>query len=77
MARKDKILKSFLQHKLIKDKYNLSKTSLPNTVDEGIQSEHTIIRTISLIVQGLESSPPVTDNSLRNMILQYLNETAL
>ena len=77
MARKDDILKSFLEHELIKNKYEIPKHSLPKTVEDGVKSDHPIISTISLIVKGLESYQPITDSSLRNMIIQHLNETAL
>ena len=77
MARKDDILKSFLGHDLVKSKYAISKNSLPKTVREGLQSEYPIVKTISLIVSGLESSQPMTDTNLRNTVIQYLNKAAI
>jgi hypothetical protein len=73
MARKDDILKSFLTHELIEDKYDLKREELPQTVRDALNSEKPIIKAIALIVDGLEKSPPATDNELRNSILQYLN----
>jgi len=73
MARKDDILKSFLIHDLLESKYNLKKEELPETVREALNCEIPIVKAIALIVDGLEKSPTVTDNELRNSVLQYLN----
>ena len=77
MARKDELLKSFLEHDLIKSKYGITKSSLPKTVREGMQSELPIVKAISIIIGSLEAIQPVTDTSLRNSVLQYLNDAAL
>lgn len=77
MARKDDILKSFLQHDIIREKYNVKNSELPNSIREGLVSKIPIIKSIALIVEGLESSTPVTDAALRNSITQYLNDAAL
>lgn len=73
MARRDDILRSFLQHELLKNKYKLSENDLPNTVSEAINSEHPIVHVLGLIVDGLEHEQPCTDAVLRNTITQYLN----
>lgn len=77
MARKDEIFKSFLKHDIIKEKYNVKESDLPSSIREGLVSEIPIIKSIALIVEGLESSIPVTDAALRNSITQYLNGAAL
>ena len=77
MARKDDILQSFLEHDIIKDKYGLEKKDLPKTVREALTSEIPIIKTIGLVVENLEAATPTTDNALRNLITQYLNEAAI
>jgi len=77
MARKDDILKSFLEHELISSKYGLSKDSIPNSVRDGLKSETPIIKAISLIINALESIPPTSDASLYKSLSQYLNTTAL
>lgn len=74
MARKDDILKSFLNHELFQTNYELDQSDLPSTVREALSSDVTIIRAIALIVEGLESTPPVTDSLLRNQVTQFLNE---
>jgi hypothetical protein len=73
MARKDDILRSFLTHELIENKYELKIEELPSTVREALNSDIPIIKAVALIVEGLEKSPTATDNELRNSVLQYLN----
>lgn len=77
MARKDNMLKSFLEHKIISEKYQLEAKDIPSTVREALNSKKPIVKTIALIVENLESPHAVTDNALRNQITQYLNEAAL
>lgn len=73
MARKDDILKSFLTHELLENKYELRNEELPTTVWEALNSDIPIVKAIALIVEGLEKSPSATDNELRNSILKFLN----
>lgn len=77
MARKDDILKSFLQHEMLQEKYELSQDSLPDTVIEALVTDIPIVKAIALIVENLESPQSITDSALRNIITQYLNEAAL
>jgi hypothetical protein len=74
MARKDEILKSFLSHELLRSKYSLSEKNIPQTVFEALRSDVPIVKAVAIIVEGLESKPPTTDNDLRNQVNQYLNE---
>lgn len=75
--RQDKILSSFLQHELLLTKYHLNQAELPTKVRDAINSEIPIVKTIGLIVEALEKQIPETDNSLRNIVLQYLNTAAV
>jgi hypothetical protein len=77
MARKDEILKSFLQHEILKEKYDLDINETPNSVRDALNSSIPIVKAIALIVDSLESSQTVTDAALRNLINQYLNEAAI
>ena len=77
MARKDDILKSFLEHKILSEKYKFESQDIPTTVREALISKKPIVKTIALIVENLESPHTITDNALRNQITQYLNEAAL
>ena len=74
MARKDTILKSFLNHDLLESKYEFDKTDLPTSVREALNSDKAIVKAIALIVEGLDGTSPVTDSVLRNQVTQFLNE---
>ena len=75
MARKDEILKSFLNHELLTEKYELQDSDIPTTVREALNSDKPIIKAIALIVEGLDGTTPVTDAVLRQQVTQFLNET--
>lgn len=73
MARKDDILNGFLEHELLTSKYELKKEKIPSTVREALNSDISIVKVMALVVDGLESTSPITDLALRNQINQYLN----
>jgi hypothetical protein len=73
MARKDEIFKTFLEHPILTEKYNLSDNDLPKSLAEGLQSDVPIVKSIALIVSNLEVANPVNDSSLRNIVTSYLN----
>lgn len=77
MARKDDIIKTFLSHDLLKSKYKISNNEIPSSVKEGLNSDKTIIKAIAIIIESLESNNKVTDNTLRNTINQFLNDSKL
>jgi len=77
MARKEEILKSFLEHDLLKSKYKIKAADFPNNVREALNSDVPIIKAIALIVENLESRQEITDKALRDLILQHLNQTAI
>jgi len=77
MARKDDILQSVLKHEILKDKYQLSENEIPESVKSALKSSEPIIKCIALIIDNLENTTPTTDPVLRNIITQYLNESAL
>lgn len=77
MARKDEILKSFLEHEIIKDKYQVKPSHIPSSIREAIKSDIPIIKAIALIIENLESPQVVSEKSLRDIILQHLNQTAI
>lgn len=74
MARKDDILKSFLNHELLTTKYEFQDSDIPVTVREALNSDKPIIKAIALIVEGLDGTTPVTDAALRQQVTQFLNE---
>jgi hypothetical protein len=77
MARKDDIFKSFLQHDMLKENYSIESDDLPETVRDGLNSNLPIIKAIALIVENLESTPPVTDKVLQTTITQFLNTATI
>ncbi|MFK7946305.1 MAG: hypothetical protein AB8G11_01855 [Saprospiraceae bacterium] len=77
MLKRDKILQSFLEHEIIKEKYSISKDDLPKKVFDAQKSKKAIIKTIALIVNDKESSLSSDDKQLYRMITQYLNEAAI
>ncbi len=74
MARKDDILKSFLNHELLRTKYELQDSVIPTTVRDALNSDKPIIKAIALIVEGLDGTSPVTDVTLRSQVNLFLNE---
>ena len=74
MARKDDILKSFLKHEILETRYKIKKEDLPSTVREALSSDIPVIKAMSIIVEALDGTSTVTDQALRNQVLQYLNE---
>ena len=74
MARKDKILMSFLEHENIESKYKIKRSDLPSTIREALNSDQPIIKAIALIVDALEGTSSVTDSALRKQVTQFLNE---
>jgi hypothetical protein len=76
MARKDEILKSFISHPLIKEKYSREAT-LPATIREALVSEEPIIKAIALIIENTETSSPQSDLALYRTVTQYLNTASI
>jgi hypothetical protein len=76
MARKDEILKSFISHPLIKEKYSIEAT-LPVTIREALASEEPIIKAIALIIENTETSSPQSDLALYRTVTQFLNTAAI
>jgi hypothetical protein len=77
MLRRDKILQSYLEHEIIKEKYGVSETDLPDKVFHAQKSKVAIIKVIAMIVDDKESILPSDDKQLYRMITQYLNEAAI
>ncbi|MEM9884451.1 MAG: hypothetical protein AAF849_01060 [Bacteroidota bacterium] len=77
MLKRNKILQSFLEHKIIEEKYNISKDGLPQKVFDAQKSEEAIIKVIALIIDEKEKRLPTEDKQLYRTITQYLNEAAI
>lgn len=70
---KNKILKKFIGHDLIKEKYNLEEKDIPNNITRALASEIPIIRTIAIMIDELESNQGINDITIYNKINIYLN----
>ncbi len=77
MARKDDIFVSFINHPIIKDKYGIEKSDLPNNLREGLSSKYLIIQTIALIVESQEKVPADSDKALDTKIRQFLQKESV
>jgi len=73
MARKDDIFRSFMEHDILRSKYEIKQEDIPKTVREAEQSEIKIVKTIALIVKELESSKTISDVALHKKVTQFLN----
>ena len=77
MANKDNIFMSFIDHPLIKEKYEIDNTELPANLREGLASNKVIIRTIALIVDSQEKVPAEGDSALQKKVILYLKQEAI
>jgi hypothetical protein len=77
MTRKDKLLKDYLAHPLIQDKYKIADRRIPTTVREGVQSSSPIIKAISYIINEVEKYPSKSEKEVEQLIRKLLNESPL
>lgn len=76
MARQDDILKNFLKHEIIKEKYEINDEEIPETVNEALNSQIPIIKAIGVIVHNMETSIQ-SENQIYKSLTQYLNSVAI
>lgn len=72
MAKYDEMYRSFLEHELLTDKYNIVVDDLPKNVI-GSPSNIKIIDTLRLIVKSIELDNNKTDKELVSIISKSLN----
>jgi len=72
MLQRDKILNSFLNHNLLKEKYKYDHKE--TTVSSALKSEIKIVKAIALIVENIEVKE-LSENELRKQILRFLKES--
>ena len=77
MSRKDNVFNTFMNHALLKEKYDLTDGDLQIPLNKAIHSEIPIVKAIALLVTEMESKSAPTDATLKNMISQYLNTAAI
>jgi len=70
----NELLKSFLDHELLQDKFKIQKTDLPNNLKDALKSENAVVNSIALIIQTIQSESNITDKALKTKVSQHLNE---
>jgi hypothetical protein len=75
MARKDDILKSFVSHSIIKEKYGI--TNAPETIREALVSDEPIIKAIAVIIDNTATASPQSEMALYRTVTTYLNSAAI
>lgn len=71
------LLNSFLDHELIQEKHKIQKKDLPNNLKDALKSNKSIINSIAMIVQIIQSDSNITDKALKTKVSQHLNENSL
>lgn len=71
------LLNSFLDHELLQDKYKVQKKDLPNNLKDALKSEISVVNSIAMIVQTIQSDSNITDKALKTKVSQHLNEYSL
>lgn len=77
MARKDDLIKSFLGHQMLRDKYGITEEEMNYSHSTALDSNKPVIRSIAIVIGQVESSASISDGKLYEMIAQYLNTSAL
>jgi len=76
MTRKDKLLKDYLAHPLIQDKYKITDRRIPKNVDDGMMSSSPIIKAIAHIINEVEY-PSKSEKEVEQLIRKLLNKSPL
>lgn len=79
MAKKDDIFNSFMEHELLKTKYELKSEDIPSNVREAKNSNIPIIKLIAEIVDTIDGidSEKKTDQQTYDLLTRYLSTTDL
>lgn len=73
MTRKNKLLQDFLEHPIIKEKYNISERRIPDNIEEGMRSSSPIIKALSHIINEVEKFPRKNEREVEQLIRKLLN----
>jgi hypothetical protein len=73
----NELLNSFLDHELIQEKHKIQKKDLPNNLKDALKSNKSIINSIAMILQTIQSDSNITDKALKTKVSQHLNENSL
>lgn len=73
----NELLNSFLDHEMIQEKHKIQKKDLPTNLKDALKSNKSIINSIAMIVQTIQSDSNITDKALKTKVSQHLNENSL
>jgi len=73
MAKEDELLTAFLNHRILVEKYKISASDLPKTIEDGMKSTVPIIAAITNIVKGIQRRPIISDNELQKQVIDLIN----
>jgi len=77
MTRRDMLLKDFMSHPIIREKYKISPSKIPATLEEGLNSSYPIIKSISYMIKEIKRSPKKSESEVDKLIRKLLNESPL
>jgi len=77
MTRRDLLLKDFLSHPLITEKYKISPSKIPSSLAEGLNSSYPIVKSISFMIKEIMKSPKKSEKEVDKLIRKLLNESPL
>jgi hypothetical protein len=75
MAKKDEIFNSFMEHELLKTKYELKSEDIPKNVREAKNSQSPIVKLIAEIVDTIDGidTEKKTDQQAYDILTRYLS----
>lgn len=79
MAKKDEIFNSFMEHELLKTKFELNREDIPSNVREAKNSNIPIVKLIAEIVDTIDGidSEKKTEQQTYDLLTRYLSTTDL
>lgn len=77
MAKKDEIFNSFMEHELLRSKYELKSEDIPRNLREAKNSNIPIVKVIAEIVDTIDGidSEKKTDQQTYDILTRYLSTT--
>jgi len=77
MTRRDLLLKDFMSHPIISEKYKISPSKIPSTLEDGLNSSYPIVKSISYMIKEIKRSPKKSEKEVDKLIRKLLNESPL
>lgn len=80
MAKKDEIFKSFMKHELLKSKYDIKNSNVPDTVKDAKNSNIPVIKIIGELIDSIDGNLDAdrkTDSQTYDLLTRYLSSIKL